>query len=55
MWSIFAALFRAISSVGSEHLPYKQRVGGSTPSSPTGKKPALQMQTGFFHYIGKPG
>ncbi len=35
MWSIFAALFRAISSVGSEHLPYKQRVGGSTPSSPT--------------------
>ena len=27
--------FRAISSAGSEHLPYKQRVGGSNPSSPT--------------------
>ncbi len=23
------------SSVGLEHLPYKQRVGGSTPSTPT--------------------
>ena len=23
------------SSVGSEHLPYKQRVGGSNPSTPT--------------------
>ena len=33
---IFALSFSgAISSVGSEHLPYKQRVGGSTPSSPT--------------------
>jgi hypothetical protein len=35
---IFAGAFWipwAISSVGSEHLPYKQRVGGSTPSSPT--------------------
>ncbi|VXC40201.1 hypothetical protein CHRYSEO8AT_540136 [Chryseobacterium sp. 8AT] len=26
---------RAISSVGSEHLVYTQRVGGSNPSSPT--------------------
>ena len=26
---------RAFSSVGSEHLPYKQRVGGSNPSTPT--------------------
>ena len=26
---------REISSVGSERLPYKQRVGGSNPSSPT--------------------
>ncbi len=26
---------RALSSVGLEHLPYKQRVGGSTPSAPT--------------------
>ena len=28
-------IFREISSVGSERLPYKQRVGGSNPSSPT--------------------
>ena len=26
---------RELSSVGSERLPYKQRVGGSTPSAPT--------------------
>ena len=26
---------RAISSAGSEHLVYTQRVGGSNPSSPT--------------------
>ena len=26
---------REFSSVGSEHLPYKQRVGGSSPSTPT--------------------
>ena len=46
---IFATLFRkgnerskinrAISSAGSEHLVYTQRVGGSNPSSPT--KPTL--------------
>ena len=28
-------VFRAHSSAGSEHLPYKQRVGGSNPSAPT--------------------
>ena len=32
---------RAISSVGSEHLVYTERVGGSNPSSPTNKN-------GFF-------
>ena len=32
---------RALSSVGLEHLPYKQRVGGSTPSAPT--KRILQL------------
>ena len=35
---IFAPLYkkaRAFSSAGSEHLPYKQRVGGSNPSTPT--------------------
>ena len=26
------------SSAGSEHLPYKQRVGGSNPSTPTKNK-----------------
>ena len=26
---------RELSSVGLERLPYKQRVGGSTPSAPT--------------------
>ena len=35
MWIIFALAFRAISSVGSEHLPYKQGVVGSIPTSPT--------------------
>ena len=29
---------REHSSVGLEHLPYKQRVGGSTPSAPTRKE-----------------
>ena len=29
---------REHSSVGLEHLPYKQRVGGSTPSAPTKKR-----------------
>ena len=28
-------LIRELSSAGSEHLPYKQRVGGSNPSAPT--------------------
>ena len=28
-------LKRELSSAGSEHLPYKQRVGGSNPSAPT--------------------
>ena len=28
---------RALSSAGLEHLPYKQRVGGSNPSTPTRK------------------
>ena len=29
---------RAFSSAGLEHLPYKQRVGGSNPSTPTTQK-----------------
>ena len=31
----FPIIARAFSSAGSEHLPYKQRVGGSNPSTPT--------------------
>ena len=42
---IFAILFREHSSVGLEHLPYKQRVGGSTPSAPT---KASQLDCGAF-------
>ena len=42
---IFAVLFREHSSVGLEHLPYKQRVGGSTPSAPT---KALEFSKAFF-------
>ena len=45
--NLFKILFRAISSAGSEHLSYKQRVGGSNPSSPTTcLKPGFQ--TRFF-------
>ena len=29
---------REFSSAGLEHLPYKQRVGGSNPSTPTKQK-----------------
>lgn len=38
---------RAISSAGSEHLVYTQRVGGSNPSSPT-KPFQLTVETAFF-------
>jgi hypothetical protein len=38
---IFASLkeSRGLSSAGSEHLPYKQRVTGSNPVAPTKKEP----------------
>ena len=40
---------RAFSSVGLEHLPYKQRVGGSNPSTPTGVVPVVaSAAAGFF-------
>ena len=32
-----------LSSVGSERLPYKQRVGGSNPSVPTRLQPSRKM------------
>ena len=38
---------RERSSVGSERLPYKQRVGGSNPSAPTNETKAVNL-TAFF-------
>jgi hypothetical protein len=37
--------YREFSSAGSEHLPYKQRVGGSIPSTPT------QTEVKGFRYL----
>jgi hypothetical protein len=34
---------REFSSAGSEHLPYKQRVGGSIPSTPTKAGTSLRL------------
>jgi hypothetical protein len=53
-FSIFAfPKRREFSSAGSEHLPYKQRVTGSNPVTPT--KPyrnvRLFLFTTFFTYI----
>ena len=41
---------RALSSAGSERLPYKQRVGGSNPSAPTFFQTAIHRKMGscFF-------
>ena len=41
---------RALSSAGSEHLPYKQRVGGSNPSAPTKTNVEYQefLNSAFF-------
>ena len=39
---------RELSSVGSERLPYKQRVGGSTPSAPTSISATYSDASGFF-------
>ena len=36
---------RELSSAGSEHLPYKQRVTGSNPVAPT---KSLTVMLGFF-------
>ena len=43
---------RAFSSAGLEHLPYKQRVGGSNPSTPTSKSlHSYRMQGLCFHTL----
>lgn len=39
---------RALSSAGSEHLVYTQRVGGSNPSAPT---KGSQKRLGFLFYV----
>ena len=43
---------RAFSSAGSEHLPYKQRVGGSNPSTPTQleEDDCTDVQSSFCFY-----
>ena len=43
---------RELSSVGSERLPYKQRVGGSTPSAPT--KDLFKFLEEVFFYVYVP-
>ena len=40
--------WRAFSSAGSEHLPYKQRVGGSNPSTPTIRKRCINNASLFL-------
>ena len=43
---------REFSSAGLEHLPYKQRVGGSNPSTPTKqtKQRDVERSTSFCFY-----
>ena len=38
------------SSAGSEHLPYKQRVGGSNPSTPTQSKTDWKSPISFLFF-----
>jgi len=42
--------FWELSSAGSEHLPYKQRVGGSNPSAPTLIVKLLHNVTAFLFF-----
>ncbi len=42
---------REFSSAGSEHLPYKQRVGGSNPSTPTRYDERLDNIQSLFLFI----
>ena len=41
---------RAFSSAGLEHLPYKQRVGGSNPSTPTQSEQVYNLFAFLFTY-----
>ena len=40
----------ALSSAGSERLPYKQRVGGSNPSAPTNKTVVFVENLKYFPF-----
>ena len=44
---------RAFSSAGLEHLPYKQRVGGSNPSTPTKTRENPQLESCGFKFAEK--
>ena len=46
---------RAFSSAGLEHLPYKQRVGGSNPSAPTQKQISLSTSKARFFALKRDG
>jgi hypothetical protein len=48
---IFALTFWGFSSAGSEHLPYKQRVGGSNPSTPTDEDQGVRINLTPFLFL----
>ena len=50
--NIYLHLNWAINSVGSECLPYKEEVGGSSPSLPTTNKPT--QLSGFILFFRTP-
>ncbi len=47
--SVFEKI-RALSSVGSEHLPYKQGVTGSNPVGPTNEKASKKLGAFFVSW-----
>ena len=49
-WLFVANAYRSLSSVGSERLPYKQRVGGSNPSATT-RDFSLDFRMYFLQYV----
>ena len=57
-WKVSAVqhlgIFWEFSSAGSEHLPYKQRVGGSNPSTPTQYRKGFQEIEALFLYPDLP-
>ena len=46
---------RELSSVGSEHRPYKAGVVGSSPTVPTPQKKKPKPQFGLFFLVVSPG